>query len=76
MDREYMKGYIEARGIKLKAVAKALDYVPQTVYNMFYGLKEVNMEEALKMKKFLRMTNGEFKKAFEDEAWYSLYRSK
>ena len=75
MDRNYFRNYLNERGIKIGSLAKPLGCVPQHAYNVVDGRREIKMDGAFKLKSYLRMTDDEFKKAFQDEEWFKLYEA-
>lgn len=86
MNIEYMRQLLDGRKVKLHQLAFALNCTNQTIYNAFNGFKvkengklkfkfkHFTLEEALKIRKCLNMSDYEFKKAFGDEEWYELLR--
>ena len=66
--REKLSQLLEQKGMSAYALAKALEYKPQTVYNWLYGHGTPTPAVMLKMVKVLGISAQEILEIFADEA--------
>lgn len=69
---EKLKEYTKARGIRLAWLADKMEVTPQAVYYKVSGASPITIEDGLKIRRFCRMSDNEFRSVFGEEEWFNL----
>lgn len=64
MEEHKLKAYLEDRGVMKTWLAKQLGISMQALYQKFSGVTKFSLEQSLKIRDLLRMTNTEFNEVF------------
>lgn len=64
MEEHKLKAYLEDRGVMKTWLAKQLGISMQALYQKFSGFTKFSLEQSLKIRDLLRMTNTEFNEVF------------